>query len=444
MIIYLKSNLKYFSIFFFSLFILISCTGEKSQTGTTDSSKDADTKKEFSFNRDYHFGNGTIRRNVLESYLSRAITMAEFCTGGYFLVDGPYSYKQDDIRMLQNIGAKFIGRSIYLWGGENKVNDPRFWEDAKQVIDRMHQKANQLIFQAAIFEIITTKVNQVKVPAWAFREFNQPIKNRNFRYKAMLNKDGKLVNHWSEGASVPDISRLETQMWFFYLARKYIDIGVEAIHFGQVELMAMEDKNFEYKNWENLLSRVRNYAKEYARRKMILCDGHLPGGGIVVDGKLLFDFHSFPSRPKAIATAPQKTILEKGYLDAFYGRSKGGITPSGWTCKHLPYLVELDNFGISDHPGEYRSSDYFVWGYDEISWFSLQSKAYRNKWLRYAWNWIRTTDAYGFLEMPGSRVITTGASHRKERRYRANTRSSTCPLGYGQEKTIKNIWLNNK
>lgn len=421
------------SIFISILMMIASfpgCTHERSSLNQPDTS----------FVRDYRFGGGKISRNVLESYLSRAITMAEFCTGKAFLVDGPYSHRDDDVRMLRNIGAKFIGRSVYLWGGENKVNNPDFWHSAHQVIDKMHHFDPQIIFQACIFEIITTKVNTVKIPSRVLKEFGLPAESRNFCYDSMINKNGLLVNHWSRGASVPDISRLETRMWFFYLATGYINIGIEAIHFGQVELMSMEDRNRHYYNWADLLSRVRRYAKKHARRKMILCDGHLPGGGIAVDRKLLFDFHSFPSRPVAVADKPQQAILQKGFIDAFYGRSEGGITPSGWKCEHLPYLVELDNFGISPQPGKIDPNGYFIWGYDEISWFSLQPEAYRNSWLQYAWSWVRRTDKNGFLEMPGSRVIT-GVSKGPERRYRANTKSIHCPMGFSQEETIRRLWL---
>ena len=34
-----------------------------------------------------------------------------------------------------------------------------------------------------------------------------------------------------------------------------------------------------------------------------------------------------------------------GYADAIFTKSKGGLTPSGWSCEHLPYVVEFDNFG---------------------------------------------------------------------------------------------------
>ncbi|HVV03060.1 MAG TPA: hypothetical protein VHC96_02515, partial [Puia sp.] len=55
--------------------------------------------------RDYRFDK-TISRRVLENYLSRAITMEGLLNGRGDL--------HDNIRMLNHVGAKFIGRSICL------------------------------------------------------------------------------------------------------------------------------------------------------------------------------------------------------------------------------------------------------------------------------------------------------------------------------------------
>src|ERR1041385_9185181 len=57
----------------------------------------------------YRF-DGTISREVLENYLSRAISMEGLLNGRGDL--------KDNARMLKSIGAKFIGRSLCLWGGE--------------------------------------------------------------------------------------------------------------------------------------------------------------------------------------------------------------------------------------------------------------------------------------------------------------------------------------
>jgi hypothetical protein len=79
---------------------------------------------------DYHF-DGTISMEVLENYLERSVTMAYFLVTGKTEGNREYPYREDDIRLIQNIGAKFIGRAIYRWNGEDRLNDPNFWADAK-------------------------------------------------------------------------------------------------------------------------------------------------------------------------------------------------------------------------------------------------------------------------------------------------------------------------
>lgn len=382
---------------------------------------------------------GIIPENVLKSYLSRAITMAEFATPENYYYDGPYPYKEDDVRMILNIGAKFIGRATYMWGAESKIEEPSFLEGVSQMTSRMHDLDSDIILQAAIFEIITSDVNNVEIPKWVFDEFKLEYESRNFNYQDMINLNGTFVNHWGFEASVPDISRLETKMWFFYLSKRYIDAGIEAIHFGQVELMAMEDVNSSFVNWREIFNRVRNYAMENSPRGIVLLDGHVPSGGLVADGNLLLDFHSFPLRARETPEVPQEAILEKGHLDAIYGNSRGGLTPSGWETDHLPYLVEFDNFGVSDFVGQANINSNFIWGYDEITWYALQPELYRNQWLEYAWDWIRDVDPSGFLQMPGNRKVVPSPEIWQER-YRANSPSWTCPKGYGQEEMIKTIW----
>jgi hypothetical protein len=299
-----------------------------------------------------------------------------------------------------------------------------------------------MVLQGGVFEWVTEAVNNVPIPAWVFKEFGQEAATRNFKYKDMLFTTEISVRR----GSTPDITKLETKMWFFFLSASYINIGMEALHFGQIELVGKNDP--EYKNWAELLGRVRHYAVEHARRHWVICDAHVPSGGVLLNGKLLLDFHAFPLRPKEVSGSEQEAMLEMGFYDSIYGRSKGGITPSGWTCEHLPYLVEVDNWGASKLGGKASQSsgpNYWVWGYDEMSWFAHQTEQYRNGWLRYVWNWLKDHDSNGFLEMPGSRVLHDGPSlptdeKQKINWYFANTRSSACPGGFNQEKTIKKIW----
>ncbi len=362
--------------------------------------------------------------------------MAEFLTVDPFCNDGTYPDKERDISLIQNIGAKFIGRSIYRWGDEEAFNDPEFLGNAKAIAAKVHENDPDVIFQAAIFEAVSTDVNNIKIPEWVFNEFNMPVEHRNFRYGDMLNKNGKFISFWGKNRSVPDITRLETQLWFMFLAGSYMKIGCEALHMGQIALIGMEDHD--YQEWAKMLDRIRGYAGKYARRNWVLLDAHTPSGGMVVNGKSLLDFNSFPLRIKEVPESPQQGILEKGYIDAFFGRSEGGVAPSGWYCDSLPYLVELDNFGISDTPGQATLDSHFIWGYDEITWFFLQDEAYQKKWLRYAYDWLQENDPNGFLQMPVCRIVVIPNS--PVTKCHANTRTPDFPHGMNLEETIKEIW----
>jgi hypothetical protein len=379
--------------------------------------------------RDYSFDR-TISRNVLDNFLSRSITMQSLFAGRGDL--------EDDLRMLTSVGAKFMGRSLCLWGGEARLLENL--DKAKQQVLVAVKADPEMVFEACIFEIVTTQIEQVAVPDWAFSGLG------------MLYPDGRRVDQWGPGSSVPDVSRPETKLYFYFLGRSFIDAGFEAIHYGQVEIMNGNDPDLTH--WSEVFALARTYAARNARRHKVLCNAHVPHGGLVSDGHLLLDFHAFPLRIMEVPDKPQEAILKLGFSDGIYNRSRGGIAPSGWTCDHLPYLVEFDNYGVSKQPGQARADGgqfNWVWGYDEITWFAQQNRKYRDEWLRYAWHWVRTTDPNGYLEMPGSRQVTKGhvglpgnaaGKPYSGRRhwYHANHPSAAVPDGTGEEETIRAIW----
>ncbi len=381
--------------------------------------------------RKYHF-DGKMSRRVLENYLSRSVTGADILNGKR-VESELRGNTEDNIRMLTNMGAKFVGRSIYMWGNETRIE--QLVTDAVPIAHKIHSADPDIILQAAAFEIVTDQVDRIPIPAWVFEAFDIKPETRNFRYQDMLYPDGHRKDQWRKGSSVPDMSRLETRLWFYYLCARYINVGVEAIHFGQVEIM--DDRDPDHAHWRDMMQRVREYARKHARRHMLVCDAHVPSGGIVCDGRLLFDFHSFPLRIDEVVEEPRKGVLKVGYLDSIFKRSTGGMTPSGWSCESLPYLVELDNWGSSGKGGQNIGGGW-IWGYDEICWFAHQDPEYRNEWLRYAWDWIRRTDPNGYLQMPASRTLADGVGD--VRWYWANTPGPAVPTGFGQEETIKQIW----
>jgi len=385
---------------------------------------------------------GKISRAVLENYLSRAITMSRLYAS---------TQREEDLRMLRNIGAKYIGRAAYIWG-ERDGEEAHFAAAAETVAAYRPLDADT-IFQACVFEVVFEPiVSRVPIPAWVFEEFALPVKSRNFRYEAMLYDPENCAqcepvkwqphagNRWmrdyfGEGASVPDMSQVETQMWFYYRARRYIDAGYEALHLGQIHLMNNNDPLSQH--WWSLLTRIRRYGAERTRRHMVLIDAHTHGVRLD-DGRLLFDFHSYPQHIKDVVDKPGHGSLETGFRHAIYGKSLGGVAPAGWKCPHLPYLVEFDNWGSSGKPGKHLGTPNWVWGCDEITWFARQPEAYRNEYLRYATRRVRELDPNGFLQMPGLRNLADPADGK--RTYRANTRSPACPDGFNQEETIKELW----
>ncbi len=364
----------------------------------------------------------TISRPVLENYLARAISVEGVFNGRGDL--------DDNIRMLKELGVKYAGRSLCLWGAEHDFLANL--ERAKREVPKAIAACPDIVLEACVFETDSPRIERIAIPDWVFSAFSLPIEQRNFIYTNIIYPPGQ--RRPMGNAQVPDVSKLETQLWFFYQAASYIDLGFEGIHFGQVEIMNGNDR--ENAQWEKLLTLVRAYAAKHARRHMVLCNGHTPSGGLTRDDRLLLDFHAFPLRIKENPDKPLDAKLAVGFSDGIYNRSKGGVTFSGWKCEHLPYLVELDNWGVSKTPGQAKAGGIWVWGYDEISWFAHQSKEYRADWLQYAWDWVRTTDPNGYLQMPGSRTVSSPDIHW----YFANNPSTAVPNGFGDEKAIRKVW----
>jgi hypothetical protein len=391
----------------------------------TKANSSVEKKDNIKENDAYKF-DGKISRRVLENYLSRAITMQNLLTGQGNL--------NDNIRMINHIGAKFIGRALCLWNAED--NWSKNIDLARKITPEVLATVPNVVLEACIFETVSPRVNEIAIPARVFTAFGLPVKKRNFRYDDMIYPVGQ-QRPMGRNAQVPDESRLDTQLWFYYQAITYIDLGCEAIHFGQVEIMNKNDPDNIH--WAHLLSMVRAYAATHARRHMVLCDGHTPTGGLMHDGNPLLDFNEFPLRIKEVPDKPEEAILQLGFSDGIYNKSKGGMTVNGWQCEHLPYMVEFDNYGMSKHPGKPNTQQGgfdWIWGYDEITWFAHQSKTYRDKWLWYAWKWVRKTDPNGHLEMPGGRVCASPDIHW----YYANNPSPDVPTGTGDEDVIYKIW----
>src|SRR6266496_3363343 len=146
----------------------------------------------------------TISREVLENYLSRSVSMEGFLNGRGDL--------KDNIRMLEGEGAKYIGRSLCLWGAERDFTNSV--ERARKEIPLVLAADPDMVMEACVFEIVGQRVSQIPIPDWVFTSFGQPVTNRNFIYENMT-YPANMRRSMGQG-QVPDESRLETRMWFYY------------------------------------------------------------------------------------------------------------------------------------------------------------------------------------------------------------------------------------
>ena len=384
-----------------------------------------------------------VSEEVLCNYLARAVTISPEGSGVLSKTGSRHVKK-----FILNTGAKYICRAATCWNPS--AADYETHAGQKAFIEDVHKSDPDVVFEACVFECISTGVNNIPIPAWVFEAFGKEPEDRCFSFEAMCFPDGSYKNQWGANTSVPDITRDETMMFLYYRACEYINLGFEGLHMGQILLIGKNDTG--WKRWTELLAMIRDYATEHARRHFVFINAHTHGI-VGADDVLLFDFHMYPSRPMAdgeqeahfpTEDEPQYAYFEEGHSDSIYGKSLGGETYSGWTCESLPYLVELDNYG-NDAANLHvpRPDDMRTWGMDEITWYCNQPAWYREEFLEYAYTWVMDeAPGNGFFAMPGERVASyyaeDGQTVTQWRYYGYD--SKNFKQGCGDEAFVKKIW----
>lgn len=392
---------------------------------------------------DYKFLN-MISEDTLNNYLSRA--MIDSCFD--YLDDMDFVY--DNLRMILNTGTKYVARAYTTWLPDAKQIET--YPVIKQCIDEVHEKDPDVIFEGCIFETAWHGMDTINIPEWVFEAFDMPAENRSFNYQEMIFQDGTMKDEFGPGISCPDVRRLETKLYMYFRAKMLIDIGFEALHMGQTWRIGMYDEG--YREYEDLLTRIRMYAHQKARRNLVLMNGHNPIKPLMTDDKKhLLDFVCSPAclfdeqngkQHLPSELNPQKAYIKKGFGP--YGVPYPGISVNGEYTETMPYLVEFDNW--MQAPGDLmaqisNATDKICvpWGYDEISWYVNQPEWYRIKFLRYMFETVQSFDKNGHFEMPGLRTgfhISTG-------QVQPHCASATTgKFNWGEEPMIRQIWIDNK
>ena len=345
---------------------------------------------------------GHVSEAQLRYFLSRALTLQ----GAIAITPAA---RRQLLPWAGRLGTRFAGRVGGFWyTPESDAQEQAWYDSTRRAVALLRAAQPDIVVQGAVFELVYAHVSNLTVPNRLRAEFGEDTlhpAHRRFRladivYPGYFAAHDSAHYRWDsrppgQAPGTPDMSRPEAQLWFYFCARRQLDAGCEALHFGQVEMMDHRDPG--HRGWWSMLTRVRRYARA-RNRGFVLCDAHTLGQYFDPDPahplpdsarQLLFDFHATPLRPYEADTVRQGTHAAR--LDradwvhpgvALYGLSAGGRTPSGWRCRHLPGLVEFDNGiqGVFNKPGQWP----LVWGLDEISWFATQPRPYRTRWLAYA------------------------------------------------------------
>lgn len=414
-----------------------------SSTLSTTSVADNKLKPNGTVNKGMNFTfEGGISFEVLSNYLDRAITYGIYSEQDS--LDGVLNKEmaEDAKRAILNVGAKHIARTIACWLPSKKEESA--YPDIEKWMADLHEIDPEIIFEACIFETAPNTINTIEIPEWVFKAFGKTPKKRNFDVSMMLSLDNNGFNFWGINVHAPDITREETQMWFYYRACRYIEMGFESLHIGQIHLVGRNDTNHE--SYTKVIHMVRDYAKKNARRKYVLINGHYVSQNFVgTDGVMLADFNSFPLRldvaPGEVDHAvsesnPQKCAIVFG-SDArpLYSGEVKGISPSGWYSDNYPYLVEFDNW--AGKTGDNTKAQN-IWGYDEISWFANQPRWYRHQFLEDVTKQVKGLKNNGHVVLPGRR--TTYVLSKGKQDYYVMNDSKYYKDGFSDELGIINAW----
>ncbi len=450
---------------------------------------------------EYYFM-GSMSQELINKYLDRSLFMQSYSHAESWF-DPPTDStlnpeKKKGMDMMRDVRPKVVGL-ISFWGGEDDMRIHLACEQLTKDIDAIHAFDPDVICQAGIMEI--ANFGDTTIPDFVLSEFGYLKTYYNTStgtyttVNVHTNADGVVTNKFdarkmsydepylsevpadiskspaevlAERRLMPDFTKVETQMWFYYMATRYIDCGCEMLQLGDSFLMVFKDKEYGHQSLWSLMQRIRKYGST-RNRGVVLLEGRYRVGGFSPyyfdpetspikrardkghERQLLFDILSsgvplfqlsgkapWPAYPPCTSSyAP----VELRKVDLI-GNSPGGLHPMGWYCKHTPYRLQLDQgssevihgcgVGVVGSQGTY--------GWDNTGWFAAQAVDYRNKIIKYIHYQVKCFDRKAHYVMSGRHVYSTkvfpGEPWQPPLRYNAYTGAAS------QQDTIKCVWNN--
>lgn len=233
------------------------------------------------------------------------------CWGGRFC---PETYS-NVIEALVKMNIQFLARVAKASYVEDSFKPGRsYYEKARQIVIDVNAAYDcaglrRPIIQAGVMEDVSERLgnDNVEIPQEVIDFF---ISEGRIPASDLAHYQNSGVVYFDrgrmgipQGKKIPNILYVETQMWFYYQAKTYIDFGYNSLHLGLYWLYAHEDFDDEGQKYPNLYwltNAMRKYAS--SQGSFVIINGENPAGeddngeSAFYNNQLIFDFDGRATR----------------------------------------------------------------------------------------------------------------------------------------------------
>lgn len=341
------------------------------------------------------------------------------------------------IKSFITLKASMISRVVDIWGNQGEViPGSLFYNKLKQVVIDVNAAYDcaglrRPVIQGTILEHFNQEAASVPIPCEIITAFANeiPILHRSIYLDANGNcrnvnfSSSRLAFGPGHHINSPDITKIEAKMWFYYLAKMYIDFGYTSIHMGQFNIWSGNDPD--YVHTKAILTKIRNYAASKGSFILLTNESKIPYK-FPGTATFIFDYGSQvlwpteqpgagPSLPCSNPTGnylagtpcandPFKAVIDNCVIS--HNPNAAGFSPlNGCFMPYLPFTTFFD-FGmenITQPPGVATANPpQLVWGWEDTKWFTTKiTPACRSYWLNDAICRMRTyNNGFGYMYIP--------------------------------------------
>lgn len=339
---------------------------------------------------------------ALSDYLNKTIRMINYRDFFYGMTDPVLGVTvgQKMRNMVVNTGCKHWECFDISWGQQY---NPATWKQIKDYAAEVHNLRSDCVLGGFLMEAINkANLENTPIPNWIWCWMARWTRNIPMRpievkvinghrlqghfwdYETML---GIGVNQWGTDVSVPNLTKQEALMYYLYLAREYINAGMNEISFGEPQLTFSQCQTNNVTGGDPF-KMVTKFAKNYA-----LGYGYQIGAkkfAIIEANTIVYYLKNYSNFVDYVMSPMGADSIGTGVNLSSLSDSWNHIPPSSIGLTGKPICLETDNYGVGD----------------QISRVAEATPATRNSWLISFTSSIKSSYGY-YMAQPG--VIPMGS-----------------------------------